>query len=47
LYNNLTNTVRSANILMDDLRAHPKRYVSLSVFGSKDKTVPLNKPLKP
>jgi phospholipid/cholesterol/gamma-HCH transport system substrate-binding protein len=47
LYNNLTNTVRSANILMDDFRTHPKRYVNLSVFGSKDKTGPLKEPLKP
>lgn len=45
LYNNLTNTVRSANILMDDLRAHPKRYVNISVFGKKDKTGPLKAPL--
>ena len=47
LYNNLTNTVRSANILMDDLRTHPKRYVNLSVFGSKAKTGALKEPLKP
>lgn len=46
LYNNLTNTVRSANILMDDLRTHPKRYVSLSVFGKKDKTGALQAPLE-
>ncbi len=45
LYNNLTNTIRSANILMDDLRAHPKRYVNISVFGKKDKTGPLMAPL--
>lgn len=45
LYDNLTNTVRSANILMDDLRVHPKRYVSLSVFGKKDKSGPLQAPL--
>lgn len=45
LYNNLSNTVRSANILLDDLRAHPKRYVSLSVFGRKDKSGPLMAPL--
>lgn len=45
LYNNLTNTVHSANILMDDLRTHPKRYVNLSVFGKKDKTGPLMAPL--
>lgn len=45
LYNNLTNTVRSANILMDDLRVHPKRYVNVSVFGKKDKSKPLTAPL--
>ncbi len=45
LYNNLVNTVRSANILMDDLRLHPKRYVNISVFGSKDKSGPLMAPI--
>jgi phospholipid/cholesterol/gamma-HCH transport system substrate-binding protein len=45
LYNNLTNTVRSANILLDDLKTHPKRYVNISVFGKKDKTTPLDAPL--
>lgn len=45
LYNNLNNTIRSANILVDDLRLHPKRYVSISVFGKKDKTGPLMAPL--
>jgi phospholipid/cholesterol/gamma-HCH transport system substrate-binding protein len=46
LYNEITNTTRSLNILMDDLRVHPKRYVNISVFGKKDKgnylTAPLN-----
>jgi phospholipid/cholesterol/gamma-HCH transport system substrate-binding protein len=45
LYNNLNNTIKSANILVDDLRLHPKRYVSLSVFGKKDKTGPLTAPI--
>ncbi|MBS1643291.1 MAG: MCE family protein [Bacteroidetes bacterium] len=45
LYNNLTNTVRSANILVDDLKTHPKRYVNISVFGRKDKSTPLTAPL--
>ncbi|MBX2931432.1 MAG: MCE family protein [Chitinophagaceae bacterium] len=45
LYNNLTNTVRSANILLDDLKTHPKRYVNISVFGKKDKSTPLTAPL--
>ena len=45
MYNNLNNTVRSLNILMDDLRAHPKRYVNISVFGKKDKGDYLTAPL--
>ena len=45
LYSTLTNTVRSVNILMDDLRMHPKRYVNVSVFGKKDKSIPLTAPL--
>ncbi|MEY2639146.1 MAG: hypothetical protein RIR90_628 [Bacteroidota bacterium] len=45
LYDNLNNTIRSANILVDDLRMHPKRYVNVSVFGKKDKSGPLMQPL--
>jgi len=45
LYLNLENTTRSLNILLDDLRLHPKRYVNISVFGSKDKKGPLMAPL--
>jgi phospholipid/cholesterol/gamma-HCH transport system substrate-binding protein len=45
LYDNLNNSVHSANILLDDLRVHPKRYVQLSVFGKKDKTGPLMAPV--
>ena len=45
LYNNLSNTLKSANILLDDLRVHPKRYVNISVFGKKDKSGPLMSPL--
>ena len=45
LYNNLNNTIKSANTLVDDLRMHPKRYVSFSVFGKKDKTGPIMAPL--
>ncbi len=46
LYLKLNETLLSAEILLDDLRAHPKRYVNVSVFGRKDKTPPLNSPLK-
>ncbi len=45
LYNNLNNTIRSTNTLLDDLRVHPKRYVNISVFGKKDKTGPLTAPV--
>lgn len=45
LYNNLESTTRSLNTLLDDLRVHPKRYVSVSVFGKKDKSTPLSAPL--
>jgi phospholipid/cholesterol/gamma-HCH transport system substrate-binding protein len=46
LYNKLNDAVLSAEILLDDLRAHPKRYVNLSVFGKKDKSGPLTSPAK-
>ena len=46
LYTKLNETLLSAEILLDDLRAHPKRYVNVSVFGRKDKTPPLNSPSK-
>lgn len=35
LYNNLNTTVSSANELLEDLKANPKRYVHFSVFGGK------------
>ena len=37
LYYNLNSTVKHADSLMIDLKAHPKRYVHFSVFGKKDK----------
>jgi len=37
LYNNLNHTVQSADSLVTDLKAHPKRYVHFSVFGKRDK----------
>lgn len=36
LYNNLTATMRDADSLLIDLKAHPKRYVHFSIFGRKD-----------
>ena len=37
LYWNLSNTMRDADSLLIDLKAHPKRYVHFSLFGKKDK----------
>lgn len=37
LYNHLNATMRDADSLMIDFKAHPKRYVHFSVFGKKDK----------
>jgi len=45
LYNNIENTVRSLNILLDDLRVNPKRYVSFSLIGRKNKGGYLEAPL--
>jgi phospholipid/cholesterol/gamma-HCH transport system substrate-binding protein len=36
LYDNLNTTVGSANELLVDLKAHPKRYINVSVFGRKN-----------
>lgn len=46
LYNKLNDVMLSAEILLDDLRTHPKRYVNLSIFGKKDKDGPLTSPSK-
>ena len=37
LYNNLNATMSSADSLLIDLKAHPKRYVHFSLFGKKEK----------
>ena len=44
LYNKLNDVMLSAEILLDDLRAHPKRYVNLSIFGRKDRGGALTSP---
>ncbi len=41
VYNNLQNTTGSLNKLLEDLRYNPWRYVHLSVFGKKNKVVPI------
>ena len=37
LYHRLSSTAGSADSLLIDLKAHPKRYVHFSLFGKKDK----------
>lgn len=37
LYGNLNRTANGAAQLVEDLKAHPKRYVHFSIFGKKDK----------
>jgi phospholipid/cholesterol/gamma-HCH transport system substrate-binding protein len=44
LYNNLNATSNKINLLLDDIRVHPKRYVSISVFGKKSVEAPLTVP---
>ena len=36
LYNNLSTTTANAASLLEDLQAHPKRYVHFSIFGRKE-----------
>jgi phospholipid/cholesterol/gamma-HCH transport system substrate-binding protein len=45
LYDEFRKTNRSLNTLLDDFRVNPKRYVSISVFGKKDKKGPLMAPV--
>ena len=37
IYNNLNATSANAAALLEDLKAHPKRYVHFSIFGKKNK----------
>jgi phospholipid/cholesterol/gamma-HCH transport system substrate-binding protein len=47
--NNITDRMNmaalSAEILLDDIKVHPKRYVNFSLFGGKNKGEPLTSPL--
>ncbi len=45
LYDEIRETNRSLTTLLDDFKTHPKRYVNVSVFGKKDKSTPLSKPI--
>ena len=43
LYDELVNTNKDLQNLVNDLQLHPERYIHFSVLGSKSKGVPLNK----
>jgi len=45
LYEEFRRTNRSLTILLDDLRVNPKRYINISLFGTKDKKGPLKAPI--
>ncbi len=45
VYQQLQGTIKSINTLVDDVKTHPKRYVNISIFGKKDKSTPLTKPI--
>lgn len=42
--NRINSTALSAEILFDDIRVHPKRYLNISVFGGGNKGEPLTSP---
>lgn len=45
LYDNLTSTSNKINILLDDIRVHPKRYLTISILPKKDKGNYITAPL--
>lgn len=45
LYNNLASTGNKINMLVDDIRMNPKRYINVSVFGRKNTAQPIMTPL--
>lgn len=45
LYKNLASTANKLNVLIDDIRVNPKRYVSISIFGRKHTNPTLDMPL--
>lgn len=44
LYKNISSTSNKINLLLDDIRVHPKRYINISVFGKKQTEAPLSTP---
>jgi phospholipid/cholesterol/gamma-HCH transport system substrate-binding protein len=48
MYNSFTNTSKELELLLQDLRLHPTRYVNVSLFGKKEKpyVAPVNDSIK-
>jgi phospholipid/cholesterol/gamma-HCH transport system substrate-binding protein len=44
LYNNLVTSSKELNLLLEDLRLNPQRYVSVSVFGKNPQKQPYTPP---
>jgi len=44
LYDQMNKVALGLEILLDDVRLHPKRYVNISVFGGKSTPEPLTSP---
>ena len=45
MYKNLASSGNKLNLLLDDIRVNPKRYISISVFGKKQNNNPILVPL--
>ncbi len=45
LYKNLASSGNKLNLLLDDVRMNPKRYINVSLFGKKTKNEPLLVPM--
>jgi phospholipid/cholesterol/gamma-HCH transport system substrate-binding protein len=35
MYNSMNSSLQSISKLMDDIQAHPKKYINVTVFGKK------------
>lgn len=45
MYQNLASSGNKLNLLLDDIRVNPKRYISISVFGKRQNNNPLLVPM--
>ena len=41
LYNDIDDAVENLNLLLKDVRLHPGRYITIQVFGKKNKEEPI------